>query len=55
MSGQDRERARLALRNAVAVLLVTLAGVYLAKVLFPFLLGAVAAVLLDPVVTAAAR
>jgi predicted PurR-regulated permease PerM len=53
MAGHDR--LTLAVRNAAVALLVTLGGVYLSKVLFPFLLGAVAAILLDPLVTAAAR
>lgn len=55
MVEQERERSRRALWNTVGVLLVTVAGIYVARVLFPLLLGAVAAVLLDPVVSAAAR
>lgn len=47
------ERILLAVRNAAAALLVTLVGVYLARLLFPFLLGVIIAVVLDPVVSAA--
>ncbi len=53
MAGHDR--LLLAVRNAAVALLVTLGGVYLAKLLFPFLLGVVVAVLLDPLVSAGAR
>lgn len=53
MAGHDR--ILLAVRNGALVLLATLAGVYLAKMLFPFLLGIVIAVVLDPLVTSAAR
>ncbi|MGE5553208.1 MAG: AI-2E family transporter [Betaproteobacteria bacterium] len=53
MAGHDR--LLLAVRNAALALVITVAGVYLAKLLFPFVLGAVAAVLLDPVVSAGVR
>ncbi|MGE5507048.1 MAG: AI-2E family transporter [Chitinophagales bacterium] len=50
-----RDSLALALRNLGLVLLVTLAGVYLAKLLFPFLVGLVVAILLDPLVALLAR
>jgi predicted PurR-regulated permease PerM len=49
------ERLLLAVRNAAAALLATLAGIYLARLLWPFLLGLVAAIILDPLVSAGAR
>ncbi|MDI6870385.1 MAG: AI-2E family transporter [Bacillota bacterium] len=45
----------LAVRNTAGALLLTLVGVYLARFLFPFLLGAVVAAVLDPVVSAGYR
>lgn len=51
----SRETLAATLRNLGLVLLTTLAGVYLARLLYPFLIGLIVAVLLDPLVTAAAR
>lgn len=49
------ERLLLAGRNVLVSLLVTLAGIYLARLLWPFLLGLVVAIILDPVVAATVR
>lgn len=49
------ERLSLVVRNTAGALLLTLAGIYLSKLLFPFLVGLVAAVMLDPAVSGAER
>lgn len=53
MSGH--ERLLLAVRNGAISLLITVAGVFLARMLWPFLLGLVVSIILDPLVSAAAR
>ncbi|MGE5507385.1 MAG: AI-2E family transporter [Chitinophagales bacterium] len=49
------ERILLAARNSAGLLLVTVAGVFLARLLYPFLFGMVVAVILEPLVSAARR